>query len=161
MKVVIATNRFLYDGRCERICEIINGFMKRGNFEFYAFYTEQYKMEADVVRFIRVSSDCTLMDCLSYARYIVGDERFFLVLEETSLFVDPITMLHSHLSTGSGITVCGYGAEGHPWKNSGVFLLEGEYLDGAEDCESFEKDIVIPCAEYGELNVLLLPRNGA
>ena len=153
MKVILATNDFNYEGRYERICEMVNSFIKRGRFEFYAFCTGEEETESDIISFLRVGEGFGIRECLSYARYVVGEERFFLVLEKNAQKTDYAKMLKSHLENGCGITVGAIGVKGDAWENTGVFIVESEYIDMIDEIDSFERDIVVPCAESGELNV--------
>ena len=149
MKVIFITDDLSYEGRCENLCKIVNGFIRKGEYEFYAFCSEDDAIEGDIISFIPLMEGEEITD---YVREIVDRERFFIVLERGALPLDYAKMLRAHLSEGWGITVGAYSGERDKWRNTGVFILENEYLDTAK-LSSFEKSVVIPCAENGELNV--------
>ena len=150
MKVIIVSNRLSYEGRCENLCRIVNSFIKKGRYEFYAFCAESDIMEGDIISFIPIKEGEGIID---YIREISEGERFFLVFERGALPLDYAKMLRSHLLMEWGITVGAYESKNGKWLNTGVFIVESEYLDIADTLCSFENDIVIPCAESGDLNV--------
>ena len=150
MKVIMLTDSLSCEGRCEKLCKIVNSFVKKGKYEFYAFCSEDDSIDGDIISFIPVCDGDGIID---YVREIVGNERFFLVLEKVALPLDYGKMLKSHLSEDWGITVGAYGLKNGKWQNTGVFIVDSEDLDTVDTLHSFERNVVIPCAENGELNV--------
>ena len=152
MKVIIVTDCFSYEGRCERLCRIVNSFIRSGEYELYAFCTYEDKIEADIISFIPVSGRGGIAECIDLAGLVVGEERFFLVLERCATSVNYEKMLKSHLSKACGITVGAIGTEDN-WKNTGIYIVERECLDISEECYSVDLDIALPCAEREDLNI--------
>ena len=96
MKVIIVTDCFSYEGRCERLCRIVNSFIRSGEYELYAFCTYEDKIEADIISFIPVSGRGGIAECIDLAGLVVGEERFFLVLERCADSVNYEKMLKKY-----------------------------------------------------------------
>ena len=153
MKVFLVTNKLNRKNREIELCKIVNGFKGEEDYEFFAFATKEEGMESDIIRFLPAHSGDGVDDLLPYIRLAAGEERCFIVYEEYAIPLNPDKMLHSHKSAQCGITVlarptlCG-------WRNGGVLIIESDYLDLAEFGTSLEGDIIVRCAEDGEMNVV-------
>ncbi|MBQ8392485.1 MAG: hypothetical protein IJX51_01820 [Clostridia bacterium] len=156
MKVFFVTTSFNKKNREIGLCRIINSFSKRGNFEFYAFATKDEGMESDILQILPAHYEDTVDDCLFYVRYIADGERCFIVFEDNAIPIDPVRIISSHHRSQSGITVVYSPTADGGWKNGGVMLVEGDYLELISQECPLEKSVIPRSAEEGELNVIYL-----
>jgi len=153
MKVIIVSDRYGYPGRRERIEYIVRYFKNYGEFEFIAFDTDMPTYKESHLRFLRVNRGDGVSKCISYLKGIIGEERFFVVFETNMDGTDIGGLITYHKETDSGITVAARREEGQQWRNLGIALLENEYLDLICEGKSLEPDIMVSCAEDGELGI--------
>jgi hypothetical protein len=153
MKVVIVSDRYGYPGRRERIEYIVRYFKKYGDFEFIAFDVELPTFKESGLRFLRVNRGDGISKCISYIKGIIGEERFFVVFETSMDSADISGLISHHKSTDSGITVAATRREQGLCKNLGIALIENEYLDLICEGMALEPDIMVRCAEDGDLGV--------
>ena len=153
MKVVIVSKRYGYMGRRERIEYIVSRFRRYGDFEFIAFDLERPVFSLDGVHILRVNPYDGISKCISYLRCIIGNERFFAVFEDAMEGTDIGGLVDYHRKNNLGITVAARKRDEYRWKSCGIMLIENEYLDLICDGWELEPDIVVKCAEDGELGV--------
>ena len=155
MKVVIVSDRYSYPGRRERIEYIVRFFKKYGEFEFIAFDMELPSFNERNLRFLRVNRGDGISKCISYLKGIIGEERFFVVFETNMDGTDISGLMAYHRRNDFGITVSVRKEGEKGWRNLGVVLLENEYLDLICEGMALEPDIMVRCAEDGDLGVYL------
>lgn len=153
MKVVIVTGDFDYLGREENILKVMRHFACYGRYDFIAFDKTGNISRIAGLRVLKVNSGDNLAKCISYVRYMIGDERFFLVFEKHMYGVDIRALSALHRKIGAGITVGMVCCEDGSTHNSGVMLFENEYLDMIDENTDIEKDIIVSCALDGDLGV--------
>ena len=155
MKVVIVTDRYGYPGRRERIEYIVRFFKRYGEFEFIAFDMEASLFSEKDLHILRVNRGDGISKCISYLKGIIGEERFFVVFETNMDSADISGLMEYHRKNDFGITVSARREEGNKWVSLGIALIENEYLDLICEGMALEPNIMVRCAEDGDLGVYL------
>ena len=153
MKVLIVSERYKYPGRAERLNYIMEEFQRYGSFEFIAFDVDRQSFVKRGLHILKVNRGDEISKCISYMKGVIGQERFFVVMETAMEGTDIGRLLYDHKKSGMGITVAARREADGSWKNLGIALLENEYLDLICDGAALEPDIMVDCAENGELGI--------
>ncbi|MBQ8343605.1 MAG: hypothetical protein IJY41_00235 [Clostridia bacterium] len=153
MKIILVTDNYTYESRGERIFNLVDFFSRQGKYEFIAFDIYKQRVNLKNLHILKVNQNDTPTKCISYVKGIIGDERFVVIYERYVRYIDLKCLLDFHMSHDFGISVCALDKKENRFSNSGIFVIENEYLDLIENGYEPHRELCIYCAERNDLGI--------